>query len=638
MASNTRGVFSRKVKKAKAKAEPEPEKVSDEVDALLAYYAAHPALGFAHLHHVTEHGKKIDLAGRPYLLPFYEKAHEELDRISMKSVQVGITEELISEVLYWAEEGLSVLYVLPTRDIRGDFVKNRIDKTARLSSHHSGQFRFSVGGSDAVGLKHYGRGTLKFVGSNTPNEFLEYPADVLVIDENDRCNAENVAMAEDRISASAHKIRRVVGNPTGEQVGISKLFWEESTAAFWTIPCSECRFRQHIDWFANVVEETEEDVFILRDREWQPGSFTDIRPICISCQRPFDRLALGEYVATYPSRSRVGRHLDKLFIPTNTLAELWEKFLLALLDPVKRQVFHNNYLGYGYTPKGARPDDTLLNAARREYHLPSSGKKCTMGVDVGNRFLHVRISDHPAPGVRRMVYSGTIPMSDGMTNLDPLMVQYGVDCAAVDWQPETSAAKAFRKRWPGRVYLVRYPTGEKITEIKKDAEDPLLLIVDRTQSLDDTMQDLVRGFNWLPAEAAGLDGGAYYMQMKSSVRVYDHIHGVARWENTGPDHYRHADNYDKVAYRMLYNMSYGDALIAAQTPLLVTPVKLPLQAQVILDLLREDSPEQVREILSGEAPSQESDPDCLWDLPNGARTSYRHRLWTLGRLPHSKFR
>lgn len=71
--------------------------------------------------------------------------------------------------------------------------------------------------------------------------------------------------------------------------------------------------------------------------------------------------------------------------------------------------------------------------------------------------------------------------------------------------------------------------------------------VDRTFLLNSAYEE-IHARNWvLPTDAAEIDGGELYAQMKAATRVRDLSSGELRyrWTETGAlDHYRHAHSLD----------------------------------------------------------------------------------------------
>lgn len=486
----------------------------------------------------------MSFADHPYMADLYLDESQEI--VIQKSVQCGVSEWLVVRSLANAENGLSTFYVLPTFTLRNTFVQNRISKLFQVVPYYAEKLKHAQGQSDSTSMKHYASGTLKFVGSNTPNEFKEFPADVMVIDEYDECDQENIAKAPDRIKSSEHRIQIKIGNPTFDDFGINKEF-QRSDQKEWVVECHHCKKYQPLDWFKQVVHEKAEGFYELIDEKWSESSNRDIKIFCAHCQKPMNRLSKNAFWRASNPKSRIsGYHFTRMMQSNTTIRELWDIFQTALTDPSKLQAFYNSDLGLAYSAKSVSLSDFLLNQCCQDYVMPSSSTFCVMGVDVGS-VLHVKISK--VDGSKRISqFIGTV---HSFEEIDRLIEQYDVMTCVVDALPETHEAKKLRDRQTGRVYLCSYTGGKgSVQEMRIDDKD-MHVTVDRTQSMDESHSDILLKKVVLPKDAKNIDNGDFYAQMQKPKRKYDETAGRYVWTDEKPDHYRHADNYEKIAMKIL---------------------------------------------------------------------------------------
>lgn len=507
-----------------------------------------PIFYFAKSHHRNTRGEKLRFGSRTYLKELYKEAHRAKEIRIMKSVQMGITEFLVASAFYFAgEEGWSVFYVLPSQPLRNKFVANRVDKVVRFSEKYERLIKNAVGRSDSVGLKHVGKGTMIFVGSNTITEFKETPADILVIDELDQCDPDNIPFAKDRLQASPHKFQWIVGNPTVGSFGIAKAYYEESDQREWMVRCPHCGELQPLDWFKNVVVNigsAEEPEYELRDKEWSRELERDIKVLCRKCGKPLNRLAPGEWVPLNPKSKIRGYHVNHLASPTVTVREMWEDFQEAQFNETKLQVFYNSGLGLPYTAAGMKLTDSVLNRLKGEY-LPWQGAEekheCVLGCDPG-RLLHTVITAL-VDGEEKVVWWGALRKFE---ELDDLMKRFKVKMAVIEAEPEVRKAQEFADKWKGRAFRSHYPPAGTIREMQVDLKERLVKI-DRTASLDALVSDIFSKRIRLPANADTWDRGEFYRMMTSSTRVFNEAKGRYIWIEDGPDHYFHAFNFNRIA-------------------------------------------------------------------------------------------
>jgi hypothetical protein len=468
----------------------------------------------------------------------------------MKSVQVGISEWLISVLLSKLIKGWSVLYSLPTESLRNTFVANRIDTLTKTVPLYRYGLKRSKGEADSTGLKHIFKGSVWFVGSNSKVGFVERPADMVIVDELDTSNQKSLELAPDRLKASKYKYFWNVGNPSIPKYGIDKLY-RESDQKVWKIKCPACNKWQALDFFKNVARETSENVWDLRDK--------DYKVLCCKCLSPVDRLQAGEWVARKPDRLLSGYHISQLFSPTVTIKEIYDQFVKGQTNATKMQVFYNSYLGLPFEGSGSKlTANTLESKCMDDYLMPASAKDCTAGIDVNYPQLNIRISDYQ-DNKRRAVYIGTVNSFAELTNL---FKQYNVKYAVIDIAPERHKIAEYQLShaflWtcqynPGssapdeiETVLVKSEKAARVGSVKK-------ITIDRTIAIDAMIADILQGNNRLPKNFKSIDNGQYLEQLEAPTRILDETKNPPRyiWDEGGnPDHYFHCEVYDYMAMRI----------------------------------------------------------------------------------------
>lgn len=510
-----------------------------------------PVLSLAIEHHRNTVGNPMTFLDAPWSIPIYKDKARHI--VGRKSVQGGWTDQMIIRAIDAMHHGLTVLYVLP-----GDTECQRMvfERLTPLFQRVE-LYRKAIGSTDNVRMKKLWQGLLNIVGSQTPNSFIEFSAQMLVIDEYDRCNAKNLALAYDRLAAARQRTGQdpqiiEISNPTIENSGIDEKY-QASDAKVWMQKCPACGHQQILDWFKNIVRQVSESAYELRDKVWKPESKADVQVLCSKCEKPMHRLSAGEWVPEHPEREISGYTQSQLFTAQRDIRDMWADWLLAATKPGLRQVFYNSVLGLPYSEEGSRITDLLLRSCSKPgYFMPLNCKEgCIMGVDVGGVF-HVHISEIKN-GVRWKRFIGTVPTWD---EVGKLIKDYNVMIAVIDNAPETHAAKEFRDKHRGVVYLCEYPPNPLSTDMSIDYVDSWIKI-DKHQSLDDSLSAYLDGKVALPADYASIDKGNFVLQMKQPVRLYQEFGKgkiiKAIWDERGkPDHHRHADNYEYIAFNIMF--------------------------------------------------------------------------------------
>jgi hypothetical protein len=134
----------------------------------------------------------------------------------------------------------------------------------------------------------------------------------------------------------------------------------------------------------------------------------------------------------------------------------------------------------------------------------------------------------------------------------------GLSICVVDALPETRNARAFAERHKGKVLLNYYFEHQKGSY--RWNEKDLTVACNRTESLDASHNEVMNGKVILPKECG-------------IVRVFaEHLHNVAKkleedeetgskryvYVRLGPDHFRHAHNYEAIARHFGAASFFGD--------------------------------------------------------------------------------
>lgn len=489
-----------------------------------------------------------------YLKAIYECQDKEI--ILMKASQMGASEWLVSYAIHACDmrEG-NVFYVFPTSTHVSDFSTARLGPAIEASSYLEqiiidGSGSGGMRGSDKIALKRIRNRFLYFRGSQVDSQgnapqLKSVDADLLIFDEVDELDSRAPAIAKKRLGHAKEGMGNIlwVSTPTLPGMGIHEQFLD-SNQKKWFIRCAACGNRQDLA-IEDVVLEWDD---MGRPLAWHGQSENRAWVACRNCGAELDRLAEGEWVETNLGSDRTGFHLSKLFSAQNQVINIVKG--LDTVDETKRREAFNQDLGLPYTPRGGGLDSERLDACRREYaHGPNPHKTCYMGVDVGN-VLHVviRTLEDFETGETQQLYAGEA----SWTSIHNLVKIYRPQVIVMDALPETSKAREFQSQYPrNMVWIAYYPNfqqGSKKEDFLSWNPVERQVLIDRTRALDATLAGFFGMKSTLPAHARNIRD--YYNHMRASVRVLkEDASGteIARYVDTGPDHYLHAENYALVA-------------------------------------------------------------------------------------------
>jgi len=172
---------------------------------------------------------------------------------------------------------------------------------------------------------------------------------------------------------------------------------------------------------------------------------------------------------------------------------------------------------------------------------------CSMGVDQG-KDLHIVIGKRHAQKAGRIIHLG---IYRDWNELDRLMRAFHVSRCVVDALPETRNARAFAERHGGRVFLNYYNEHQKGSYAWD--EKKLLVSCNRTESLDASHREIMDQTIILPKECEMTRTFAEHLHNVAKKLEEDEETGSKRYVyvKLGPDHFRHAFNYEVMARGIL---------------------------------------------------------------------------------------
>ncbi len=520
-------------------------------------------LNFALNHHRNTHDEPMDFDHYPHVRALYNSTAREM--VLMGSVQSFKSEFIVIDHLACAYVGLAVFFVVPKYEMRNTYVQNRVDRCVQNVKEY--KRIMGAGFFDSMAIKSFGKGVIKYVGSNVVSDFKEFPADVIVVEEVDECNLDNIEYAIDRLRASRYQFQRYLANPRIKNRGVHKYFMR-SDQREWYVPCLGCGEFHETDWFTTVVKDIVDNEgnvidWKLRDTDWVQGCKRDIKMICPDCGGELDRGSIkGKWVPKNPTATIEGYHLSMLCNMINPIAGMWDRFSRAITDPGLMQRFFNSDLGLPFDAIGNKVTpimlDNCISQGEDAYsfvvhpdvsHVRGNAHPgpCSMGVDVGSN-LDVRISYLRSRGERQAVFIGKVRTIDDLYELIQL---YNIEKVVMDSMPEITLAADFQEgaiQYDCEVWLCRYA---KEGSDRRRTYDLINRIInaDRTEVLDRSFAQIRLKKNLLPTNYAAILAGSYAEEMCMPIRkIVEDTAGNPRYEwSKGKDHQRHADTYDMLA-------------------------------------------------------------------------------------------
>ena len=374
--------------------------------------------------------------------------------VAMTSAQVGKTEILLNVIGYFiSQDPSSILVLQPTLDMAEAFSKDRLATMARDTPALSGKIaepRARDSGNTLLHKKFPG-GQITMAGANSPASLAMRPIRIVLCDEVDRypvsagSEGDPVNLAKKR--ANNFWNRRVVLTSTPTIKGLSRIesAYLASDQRRYHVPCPHCGEYQTLQW-SGV--------------KWDDGHPETARYNCKHCGERIDgsekvgMLMRGRWVAEKPFTGIAGFHLNELYSPWRTWAEVARDFLEAKHAGTEQlKTWVNTSLGESWEEAGDSIEDIALIARLEDYpdRLPVAIR--TAGVDVQKDRLEVSVvawgQGEEAWLIDHLVLPGDTARPEVWDDLDEALKDAGVQFAAIDSGFNTSMVYAFteRRRW-----------------------------------------------------------------------------------------------------------------------------------------------------------------------------------------------
>jgi hypothetical protein len=133
---------------------------------------------------------------------------------------------------------------------------------------------------------------------------------------------------------------------------------------------------------------------------------------------------------------------------------------------------------------------------------------------------------------------------------------FDVRSCVIDALPNQHAARAFARRFPGKVHLAYYGEAQKgHVSFGRDQDGSSMVTISRTEHFDAWRDAYLTAKRRIPRyEGEVIE---YVRQMTNILRTIKEDPETgdkrARYIRRGPDHYAHADAYADVAFRRLHH-------------------------------------------------------------------------------------
>jgi phage terminase large subunit GpA-like protein len=252
--------------------------------------------------------------------------------------------------------------------------------------------------ADSIFSKQFPGGYIQALTAKSTADLRSHSARVWVAEEVDEWEGD---LGEQGDPLSLLRARaRTFWNAKGYMVstptirGFSRI-WTELESSTWEeywVPCPHCNHFQTLRWRDANEDEAAAGEYRL---VWEKDSAGDLIPgtvcyICENCselipeRHKISMLEQGEWRARFPSRRKVGFHINTIYSPLCPWDEIITAFLSALKRPAEMKTFVNTMQGLPYEEEGDKVEKGFLAKRAEKYAaaVPNGVGLLVAGVDV----------------------------------------------------------------------------------------------------------------------------------------------------------------------------------------------------------------------------------------------------------------
>lgn len=358
---------------------------------------------------------------------FCEDGAEEI--VVMSSAQVGKTLIFKTVIGYHIDvDPAPILVVQPTVEMAETFSKDRLAPMIRDTPVLRGKVSDakSRDSGNTIQKKNFPGGHVTMIGANAPAALASRPIRIVLCDEVDRYPAsagtegDPVNLARKRtITFRRRKRIGLFSTPTVKGRSRIERAWKRSDQRRYNVPCPHCLHAHVLRW---------ENVSIIDD---DPAT---ARMACPACGGLFGdaykmaMLDLGQWIKENPDSSIPGFHLNELYSPWRTFAEVAADYYAAKGNPEEEQTWWNTSMGEPHEGVGEHADADDLAKRRENYDadtVPAGALTVTAGADVQKDRIEVEFvawgGGDESWGIEPVVLNGNPAEQEIWQRLDTLL-------------------------------------------------------------------------------------------------------------------------------------------------------------------------------------------------------------------------
>jgi phage terminase large subunit GpA-like protein len=340
--------------------------------------------------------------------------------VFMASAQVGKTEMVNNLVGYTIDQDPAPMLVIqPTLEMAHTWSKDRLGPMLRDTPCLKNKVTEprAKDSNNTILHKGFPGGNLDMVGANSPAGLASRPKKRVLADEIDRYEAsaggegDPVDLAVRRTQTFHDRKIFLISTPTEDGISRIQAAYEESDQRHFFVPCPQCGQAQTLVWAQVKIPRDDKGAYLTADTYYE----------CVHCKAQLGDADLreavrnGNWVASKPFKGVAGFHINQIYSPWSSLAQIAAEFRAAK-DSRNRErlkVWVNTVLGEVWRDKGEGVERDTLLKRREDYSpgkLPAGVLVLTSAADVQDTRIEVEVKgwglQEEGWGVEKLVLPG----------------------------------------------------------------------------------------------------------------------------------------------------------------------------------------------------------------------------------------
>jgi len=316
--------------------------------------------------------------------------------VIMSSAQIGKTEIINNIIGYHMHLDPSpILLLQPTLEMAEAWSKDRFAPMLRDTTVLHGVVKDprSRDSGNTLLHKRFPGGHITMAGANSPASLASRPIRLVLCDEVDRypvsagTEGDPVSLASKRTTTFWNRKLMLTSTPTIKGASRIAAAFEQSDARQYHVPCPHCGETQvlkwgQVTWQSDNGHQPETAVYVCEHNG------------CIISESERARMVkAGRWIAQQPFTNIAGFHINELYSPWVTLAQMVTDFLRAKKLPETLKTWVNTSLGEPWEEDGETLDADVLLQRKESWgaDAPEPVVLVTAGVDVQGDRLEMEV-------------------------------------------------------------------------------------------------------------------------------------------------------------------------------------------------------------------------------------------------------